>query len=114
GEDSNNRGYPAGFRESPVPGRHGRRRSCLGADADGQACLSGSSFLLLPGGGGTTGRYTLGGPMSNIWSSERMPKRILIACIGNIFLGDDGFGVEVANRLMNRHYPEGRKVVDLD
>jgi hydrogenase maturation protease len=25
--------------------------------------------------------------------------RILIACVGNIFLGDDGFGVEVARRL---------------
>ena len=28
--------------------------------------------------------------------------RILIACIGNIFLGDDGFGVEVARRLAAR------------
>src|SRR5207245_759985 len=98
--------------ESPVPGRHGRRRSCLGADADGQACLSGSSFLLLPGGGGTTGGYTRGGPVSNTSLSERTPKRILIACIGNIFLGDDGFGVEVAKGLTNRHYPEGVKVVD--
>src|ERR1700716_4694998 len=39
-------------------------------------------------------------------------KRILIACIGNIFLGDDGFGVEVAQRLMKRQYPEGVRVVD--
>jgi hydrogenase maturation protease len=41
--------------------------------------------------------------------------RILIACIGNIFLGDDGFGVEVAQRLIRRgtaHYPEGVQVVD--
>ncbi len=44
--------------------------------------------------------------------SESISKRILIACIGNIFLGDDAFGVEVAQRLMNRHYPEGVKVVD--
>jgi hypothetical protein len=29
-------------------------------------------------------------------------KSILIAGIGNIFLGDDGFGVEVASRLANR------------
>jgi len=50
--------------------------------------------------------------MSNPLSSERIPKRVLIACIGNIFLGDDGFGVEVAKRLMNRHYPEGVQVVD--
>ena len=40
------------------------------------------------------------------------PKRILIACIGNIFLGDDGFGVEVAQRLITRQYPEGVQVVD--
>jgi hydrogenase maturation protease len=29
-------------------------------------------------------------------------RRILIACIGNMFLADDGFGVEVAQRLMSR------------
>lgn len=28
--------------------------------------------------------------------------RILVACIGNIFLGDDGFGVEVARQLAAR------------
>ena len=33
--------------------------------------------------------------------------RILIACIGNIFLGDDGFGVEVARRLAGRPLPPG-------
>jgi hydrogenase maturation protease len=31
--------------------------------------------------------------------------KILIACLGNIFLGDDGFGVEVANRLSQRKLP---------
>jgi hydrogenase maturation protease len=30
---------------------------------------------------------------------------ILVACIGNIFLGDDGFGVEVARRLAARPLP---------
>ena len=45
-------------------------------------------------------------------SSKRTPERILIACIGNIFLGDDGFGVEVARRLMNRQYPEGVQIID--
>ena len=33
-------------------------------------------------------------------------KRILIAGIGNIFLGDDGFGVEVIQRLAQRPQPE--------
>jgi hydrogenase maturation protease len=40
------------------------------------------------------------------------PPRILIAGIGNIFLGDDAFGVEVARRLLQRQLPEGVRVVD--
>ena len=38
--------------------------------------------------------------------------RILIAGIGNIFLGDDAFGVEVAQRLVGRTWPEGVSVGD--
>ena len=34
---------------------------------------------------------------------------ILIACIGNIFLGDDGFGCEVAKVLQTRNLPENVK-----
>jgi hydrogenase maturation protease len=37
---------------------------------------------------------------------------ILIAGIGNIFLGDDGFGSEVARRLASRQQPEAVRVVD--
>jgi hydrogenase maturation protease len=40
------------------------------------------------------------------------PARILIAGIGNIFLGDDAFGSEVARRLMGRPLPDGVSVVD--
>ena len=39
-------------------------------------------------------------------------KKILIAGIGNIFLGDDGFGVEVANRLAQRSLPEDVRLAD--
>jgi hydrogenase maturation protease len=39
-------------------------------------------------------------------------KRILIAGIGNIFLADDGFGVEVAGRLADRTFPAGVRVAD--
>jgi hydrogenase maturation protease len=39
-------------------------------------------------------------------------KRILIAGVGNVFLGDDGFGVEVVKRLAGRELPEGVEVVD--
>jgi hydrogenase maturation protease len=38
--------------------------------------------------------------------------RILVAGIGNIFLGDDAFGVEVVQRLAKRPLPEGVRVVD--
>jgi hydrogenase maturation protease len=37
---------------------------------------------------------------------------VLIACVGNIFLGDDAFGVEVARQLAGRPLPEGVRVVD--
>lgn len=42
-----------------------------------------------------------------------MTRHILIAGIGNIFLGDDGFGSEVAQRLLHRQYPESVRVVDI-
>jgi len=38
--------------------------------------------------------------------------KILIAGIGNIFLGDDGFGCAVAGRLTRRPLPDGVRVVD--
>lgn len=44
--------------------------------------------------------------------SSARQARILIAGIGNIFLGDDGFGVEVAKRLLVRELPIGVRVVD--
>jgi hydrogenase maturation protease len=39
-------------------------------------------------------------------------RRVLIAGIGNIFLGDDGFGVEVVKWLSGHKLPEGVEVVD--
>ena len=39
-------------------------------------------------------------------------RRVLIAGIGNIFFGDDGFGVEVAVQLGRRSLPAGVRVVD--
>ncbi|MFD5844890.1 hydrogenase maturation protease [Streptomyces chartreusis] len=40
-------------------------------------------------------------------------KRTLVAGIGNIFLGDDGFGVETARRLTERELPSHVEVVDI-
>jgi hydrogenase maturation protease len=39
-------------------------------------------------------------------------KRVLVAGVGNVFLGDDGFGVEVVRRLAGRELPEGVEVAD--
>jgi hydrogenase maturation protease len=38
--------------------------------------------------------------------------RTLVACLGNIFLSDDGFGVEVARRLARQPLPGGVRVTD--
>lgn len=41
-----------------------------------------------------------------------MSRRALVAGIGNVFLGDDGFGVEVAARLSRERLPDGVRVLD--
>jgi len=41
-----------------------------------------------------------------------MSRRVLVAGVGNVFLGDDGFGVEVANRLSDEAFPAGVQVAD--
>lgn len=43
----------------------------------------------------------------------RSSSRVLVAGLGNIFLGDDGFGVEVAQRLMQTSSPAGVVVRDV-
>ena len=43
---------------------------------------------------------------------DRGAARVLVAGIGNIFLSDDGFGVEVARRLAASALPEGVTVGD--
>lgn len=53
--------------------------------------------------------------MSQSASGPQSQPSILIAGIGNIFLGDDGFGCEVAQRLLHREartYPASVEVVD--
>ena len=52
------------------------------------------------------------GPDQPVASTNLSAPVILVAGIGNIFLGDDGFGVEVAQRLSQRIFPEGVRVVD--
>jgi hydrogenase maturation protease len=40
------------------------------------------------------------------------PLRVLVAGIGNVFMADDGFGVEVAHRLAERELPAGVDLID--
>ena len=44
--------------------------------------------------------------------TKTVKPKILVAGIGNIFLGDDAFGVEVVHRLMSRTLPAEARVVD--
>jgi hydrogenase maturation protease len=43
---------------------------------------------------------------------KQVKQEILVAGIGNVFLGDDGFGVEVVRRLAQRSLPANVRVVD--
>ena len=51
-------------------------------------------------------------PHSTSFVSSAPSPRILVAGIGNIFLGDDAFGCEVVRRLLERGLPENVRAVD--
>jgi hydrogenase maturation protease len=65
--------------------------------------------LLEPASVTASGQIGAGDPVE---SAARAGVRVLVACVGNIFLGDDGFGVEVAQRLSGRTLPDCVKVAD--
>ena len=44
--------------------------------------------------------------------ARSVARRVLVAGIGNVFLGDDGFGVALADRLAQSRLPAGVEVVD--
>jgi hydrogenase maturation protease len=51
--------------------------------------------------------------MNEMKTTEARPRtKILVAGIGNLFLGDDAFGVEVVRRLIGRPKGDGVRVVD--
>ncbi len=54
----------------------------------------------------------LSGDEMDLALSQAGAPRILVAGIGNIFLGDDAFGVEVARRLSARDLPPNVRVTD--
>jgi hydrogenase maturation protease len=51
-------------------------------------------------------------PLGEAASEAARRPRVLVAGIGNVFLGDDGFGVEVARRLARVELPPGVEVAD--
>jgi hydrogenase maturation protease len=51
-------------------------------------------------------------PLATPDRRQILQSRILVAGIGNVFLGDDGFGVALAGRLARRELPPGVDVVD--
>ena len=53
-----------------------------------------------------------GGGQIGEGSGQESGQEILIACIGNIFLGDDGFGVEAARALAAAGLPPQVQVID--
>jgi hydrogenase maturation protease len=66
-------------------------------------------------GGGADLRAVAAGPgalSENLSDVTSGAPHTLVACVGNIFLGDDGFGVEVARRLAGRELPPGVTVTD--
>jgi hydrogenase maturation protease len=70
----------------------GERLLVVAVDDDPGAGLPGHRFFFAP--------------------EEVEPLRVLVAGIGNVFLGDDGFGVALAERLAARALPDGVDVVD--
>ncbi|MDQ3740527.1 MAG: hydrogenase maturation protease [Actinomycetota bacterium] len=51
-------------------------------------------------------------PLAREEAGAPVQVRVLLAGIGNVFLGDDGFGVALADRLARRELPTGVEVVD--
>jgi hydrogenase maturation protease len=51
-------------------------------------------------------------PLAEAGDRDGGATRILVAGIGNVFLGDDGFGVAVAQRLAEDDLPDGVEVAD--
>jgi hydrogenase maturation protease len=66
-----------------------------------------------PGRSGRLDCATVSGQLDRPAISEQAPPiRVLVAGVGNVFLGDDGWGVALAGRLATRALPGGVEVVD--
>ena len=94
-----------------VESRHGRRRAARGGRR-GRSRAATSACSASPATASST-RPTEVVPLGDDAPppSPESP-RVLVAGIGNVFLGDDGFGVEVATRLAEVRLPAGVHVED--
>src|SRR5262249_20284120 len=98
--DCDDRVGRTGLRRAQLHRCDGRRRPGKGS----RRARPTRTPVLLRAGGGRVACGTAGCGISTV--------RILIAGIGNVYLGDDGFGVVVAERLRLRTLPEEVEVVD--
>jgi hydrogenase maturation protease len=71
----------------------------------------GHRFFFTPAEVEPIGKSTLE-PSDEIARASAVKPQILVAGVGNIFLGDDAFGVEVVRRLMARKLPAEVRVID--
>ena len=78
-------------------------------EVDGVALRARSRVRLKPRKGGDVFDLALAGADG---APAVAGRRILVAGIGNVFLGDDGYGVALADRLGRRELPVGVEVVD--
>lgn len=60
-----------------------------------------------------SGRANRGAPRPGQGPEDGPARRVLVAGLGNIFLGDDGFGVEAVQRLARRPLPPGAETADI-
>ncbi|SEO81330.1 hydrogenase maturation protease [Actinacidiphila rubida] len=60
-----------------------------------------------------SGGADLGTPGPGQGPADGPARRVLVAGLGNIFLGDDGFGVEAVQRLARRPLPPGAETADI-
>ncbi|GAA1877221.1 hydrogenase maturation protease [Actinomadura bangladeshensis] len=65
-----------------------------------------------PGGDALGHRFFIGLDEVDPLPSDESSRKVLVAGIGNVFHGDDGFGVEVVRRLRRRPVPDGVDITD--
>jgi hydrogenase maturation protease len=95
----------------------GNTHVCVVVDDDpgrdiGMMRQPGHRFFFAPGEVEPLSDFDLAEIATEIATQNGVTRKILVACIGNIFMADDGFGVAVAEKLLQRSFPPGVRVTD--